>query len=81
MSRSWFNPKQSDYAGQFLFGFIFIVAGIASVVFGLSLDSGTGIWKTLLASGGVGILIGGSAVIWSALQSRSRAKVMKDEEE
>ncbi|MBU1233177.1 MAG: hypothetical protein KKD01_00150 [Proteobacteria bacterium] len=77
MPRSWLNPKQSDYAGQLRFGVIAIVFGITLLIIGVNLNSE--IWKTLLASGGVGILIGGGAVINSALHSRSRAKKMKNE--
>lgn len=77
MPRSWFNPKQSDYAGQLRLGVIAIVFGLTLLIIGLNLNSD--IVKTLLVSGGIGLLIGGGAVINSTLHSRSRAKKMKDE--
>lgn len=77
MSRSWLNPEQSDYKGQICVGVIAIVSGFILLFIGLNLNSE--ILKTVLASGGVGLLIGGGAVIRTALRSRSRAERMKDE--
>ena len=71
MARSAFNPKPSDFAGQFRFGGICAVVGIMLLVFGLG---GSEDWfHSILAILGVPLLIGGGAVILTALRNKIRA--------
>ena len=71
MSRPWWNPKQSDYAGRYRVAALALVAAIAALFWGSS--SGSETLQTLLVSGGVGLLIGSGAVALSAWKSQTRA--------
>lgn len=77
MSHRIFNPKQSDYAGQFRLGIMALLVGVVFLVVGLGLQSG--FFNTILVSLGVGLVIGGGAVILSAKRSKDRAEATRDE--
>ena len=71
MSRPWWNPKQSDYEGRYRLAALAFVAAVAALFWGF--NSGSEILKTLLLSGGVGLLIGSGAFALSAWRSQIRA--------
>lgn len=71
MSRSWWNPKQSDYAGRYRIAVL--AFGAAIVLLFLGFNSHAGTLQTLLVSGGVGLLIGSGATALSAWRSQQRA--------
>ena len=72
MTRSIWNPKPSDYAGQFRLGGGSLVAGLFLLIFGLN---GSDSWFTsIMIIIGVSLVIGGSAVILTAWRSKARAE-------
>lgn len=76
MKNSLFNPKPSDYPRQYLLGFIAMIVGLLLLIGGFSSDSET--LKTMMASAGIGLMIGAGAVILTAKRSQERAKKMND---
>ena len=77
MAASIFNPKPSDYAGQFRLGGACAVIGLVLLIFGLG---GSGGWiSSLTVILGVSLLIGGGAVVLTAHRSRIRARKMRDD--
>ena len=77
MSRPWWNPKQSDYAGRFRLAAYAL--GAALVMLFLGFNSALEFLQTILVSGGVGLMIGSGAVALSAWRSWTR-KGMTDNE-
>ncbi len=76
MKNSLFNPKPSDYLRQYRLGFIAIIVSLLLLIGGFSSDSET--LKTIMVSAGIGLMIGGGAVILTARRSQERAKKMND---
>ncbi len=77
MTRSWLNPKQSDYKGQSGCGVIAVLIGFLFSIIGMAVVSEWG--QTILVSLGIALIVGGIAIIYTAAKSRSRAKMMKEE--
>ena len=75
MTRPFWNPKQSDYPGRYKLAGIALAVGLLLLVVGLS--SSSEIFTTLLSSAGVGLVIGGCVVAYSAWRSQQRAEQTK----
>lgn len=71
MSRTFLNPKPSDYPGRYRLAACVLVLGIFLLIVGLS--STVEPFVTLLSSAGVALVIGGGAVGIGALRSQIRA--------
>jgi hypothetical protein len=77
MSRPWWNPKQSDYAGRYRLAAYALGAALAMLFLGF--NTGLEILQTLLVSGGVGLLIGSGAVALGTWRSWRRKNMMDDD--
>ncbi len=77
MMRSTLNPKPSDYTGQYRLAGIAFCTGVLLLVFGVAVQNE---WlNTIMVSAGVGLLIGGGAIILSAMRSQRRSREAEDE--
>ncbi|MEZ5534568.1 MAG: hypothetical protein R3F02_02985 [Thiolinea sp.] len=75
MPDSFINPPPGDYPANYRLGIIATVAGVILLLAGLALGSG---WlTTLLASAGIGLSIGGMAVLRTAYLNQKNARKMR----
>lgn len=78
MSDPWWSPRPSNYGGRFRLAGIALVVGLIAVMIGLS--TGNEFAQTVFVSAGVGLVIGGAAVVLSAARSRARARTAEGKE-
>lgn len=72
MSRPWWKPAQSDYAGRHRVAGIALVVGVAITLLGLAVSSG--LLNAALVIVGTSLVVGGFAVAISARRSQQRAR-------
>lgn len=77
MERPRWNPKQSDYAGRFRLAAYALAAALVALFLGFG--SPGEFLRTVLVSGGIGLLIGSGAVALSAWRSWIRKGAMDKE--